>query len=62
MQAVTVPMSASNAVREEALAILRTGTPDDDGSFRWFLTVLRRAVNNHARQRAWAARTASGRE
>lgn len=60
MQTVTVPLSASEAVRQEAVMILRTGTPEDDGSFRWFLVVLRRAINNVRRQESWRERTNHG--
>lgn len=57
MQTITVPLSASEAVRQEAVLILRTGNPRDDGSFSWFINVLRRARSNVSRQAAWDART-----
>lgn len=61
MLGVSVPLSQSAKVRAEAIQLLRARTPDDDGSGRWFLVTLGRALDNVRRREAWDRRIAEGR-
>lgn len=60
MRDVSVPLAQSAQVRAEAIRLLRARTPDDDGTGRWFLVTLARAVDNVRRHQAWERRVAGG--